>query len=188
MDFNHDIDDGIAYYNDDSEIVVEVRGGVYRVLYDNLEIASGLDNMDAELWADNEVIIGPDGIRYNSGSMPNSNRLHVVFPQPPLILYKATNSEAISGVPGFMASSYAEIKPYLPGGRRHRHYGGSRAVKTTITRVETVRTAEMVDSANFGSILVLPGTPAVFDLGESDGMVVLQEVTFRPVVLRGRRD
>lgn len=181
-DFDFDVEDGIAYYNDESKIVVEVRGGVYRVLCDGVEIAGGLDDMDAELWALNEVIIGPGGVLYNSGKMPYSDRLNVSFLQPPITLYKATNSADESGVPGFMAWSYTDIKPYLSGGKRHRHYGGNRAVKTTIIQIEKMRNAEMVDSANFGSILALAGTPCVFDLGLNDGVVVLQKVTYETTI------
>ena len=177
MDFDFELVDGIAYFNEESRMVVEVRGGVYFVFCDGVEVVGGVDSMDAELWATCDVIVGPSGVLFNSGELPYSGRLRVDFLEAPLVLFKATNFVGDVGVPGFMAFDFDGIREYLPGGGRGRHYGGVRAVKAVISRVERLGVAEIVDSANFGSILVLVGTPCVFHLG-CDGVVVLQSVEY----------
>lgn len=175
-EFNHNVKNGIAYFNDESKIIVLEKNGTYDILYNSIRIMSGLDDIDAEVNANPDVIIGHDGILYNSGKMPYSSTLNITFPEPPLELFKATNSQHEYDIPGFMAYDLESIRKYLPGGRYHRHYGGRSVVKTIITNVEPLPQAEIIDSANFGLILILPATPSVIDIGEYDGVIVLQKV------------
>lgn len=177
-EFDLEVSNGVAYYNEDSKIVVTVKDGEYSVLYDNNIIASGLGDMDAEEFTLCDAIIDSSGVIYNSGDMSYSSRLGVSFPEPPLVLYKATN-DLSNNIPGYMAAEYSDIEQYLPGGTRNRHYGGKYAVSANISKVERLDHYEFIDSANFGLILVLQGTPAVIDLGENDGIIVLQMVQYQ---------
>jgi hypothetical protein len=141
-----------------------------------LLVYTGLDDMDAENYANPDIIIDHSGVVYNGNSLPYSSRISVNFPRAPLTLYKATNDTKSPQVPGFMAFSVDEVAQYLPGGTRHRHYGGNHLIRADVKQIEISVNAETIDTANFGNILILPGTPMVIDISDVDGVVVLQSV------------
>ena len=126
-----------------------------------------------------DVVIGPNGVQYirEDTGLPYIDTAHeIVLDTSYLIgeyLYKATNNIASPQVPGFMTDK-EDVKQYLTGARS-KHYGGKFLIRTKIADIGKLAESTLVDSANCGQILLLPGTPDILDFG-GDGIFVAQEV------------
>jgi hypothetical protein len=127
-----------------------------------------------------DVVIGPKGVEYvsNDSGIPRIDEVYNVDIGPEHVvgnfLYKATENTSSPQIPGFMTDSES-VKQYLEGGSRGRHYGGGNLIKAFISKIKPLQNVELIHTANFGYVAILPGTPSILDFGD-DGILVLQEI------------
>jgi len=182
-EFNYDINDGVAFENDSFKAVG--KNGVFDVFFRGRLISSGLDHNDADLLSNSDVVIDDSGVIFNAGIMPHSDKLEISFINGPVELFKATNNIEKVQIPGYMASR-EDVTEYLPGGSRSGHYGGKNLIRAIINKVNKLSKIEQIDSANFGFMIILPGTPCVINFGQNDGVLVLQPVEIEIIDLKNK--
>lgn len=126
-----------------------------------------------------EVVIGPDGVEYvdQDSGFAYINKVRDVVVAPDYVvgeyLYKATDNVSSPQIPGFMTDEES-VQQYLPTGSRSRNFGGTQLIRARIDQIGRIAKSELVDTANFGYVLLLAGTPSVLDFGVNDGILVLQ--------------
>jgi hypothetical protein len=129
-----------------------------------------------------DVVIGPKGIEYvnDNSDSPYIQKIHNIIIGPSYVVghyfFKATENIESPQVPGFMTDEES-VQQYMPGGVRSRHFGGTQLVRAKIDKIGKIQEPEQIETANFGYVFLLPGTPSIIDFGENDGVLVLQPLT-----------
>lgn len=157
------------------ENVRSVRYVAPDLYIDNKLVYTAKDDDESTELEDADIFVGPDWV-HGAGRLSMVIRLCDESIEG-CVVYKATNNTDPVQYPYYTYEFPGDIEKYLPGGVYSPAYGGKYPVQFVIGKLERLKELTSVLSENHGSIVLLPGTPAVFFLDEGDNVetVVLQE-------------
>jgi len=148
----------------------------YNLFYKNILIDKYTSRDEANAFVP-DLVIGPNGIEYFSDNVRTPYDIFTdIDDYTGDTFYKATNNIASPQIPGFCSSEVEDIKQYLPGGSRNRHYGGGHLISFIFPKLEVFTAPYTFETANSGLVLMLPGSLKAVDFGSYDGVALFQEV------------